>query len=71
MEKSFEDKIRELEAIVAELENGDVNLDDAISKYTSAMKLAKECNEKLSKVSEKVNKILMENGKLEEFKVEE
>ena len=40
MEKSFEDKIKELEEIVKELENGEVNLDDAIEKYTTAMKLA-------------------------------
>ena len=31
--KTFEDKIRELEAIIKELEEGEVNLDDAIEKY--------------------------------------
>ena len=36
-----------------------------------AMKLAKECSDKLNKATEKVNKILKENGVLEEFKVEE
>ena len=35
------------------------------------MKLAKECSDKLSEVSDKVNKIMLENGKLEEFTVEE
>lgn len=66
-ELSFEDKIKELEKIVVELENGEVGLDDAIDKYTKAMKLAKECSDKLNKVSEKVNKIMLENGKLEDF----
>ena len=70
-ELSFEDKIRELEKIVTELESGEVNLDDAIDKYTKAMKVAKECSDKLNKVSEKVNKIMLENGKLEDFSVEE
>ena len=70
-EKSFEEKLEELELIVRELENGEVNLDDAINKYTEAMKLAKECSDKLSEVSEKVNKIMLENGKLEDFTVEE
>ena len=37
MENSFEDKIKELETIVKELESGEVNLDDAIEKYTKAM----------------------------------
>ena len=70
-EMKFEDKIRELEKIVTELENGEVSLDDEIDKYTIAMKLAKECSDKLTEVSDKVNKIMLENGKLEEFNVEE
>lgn len=70
-EISFEDKIRALEEIVKELESGEVPLDDAINKYTEAMKLAKECSDKLTEVSDKVNKIMLENGKLEEFTVEE
>ena len=68
---SFEKKKKKLESLVKELESGEVNLDDAIDKYTEAMKLAKECNDTLNNISDKVNKILLENGKLEEFKVEE
>ena len=70
-EISFEDKIKQLEEIVKQLESGEVPLDDAIDKYTQAMKLAKECSDKLSEVSDRVNKILLDNGKLEEFTVEE
>ena len=33
MEKSFEDALKELEAIVKELEAGNVELDQAIDKY--------------------------------------
>ena len=46
------------------------NLDDAIEKYTKAMNLAKECSDKLNTAVEKVNKVLKENGTLEEFNVE-
>ena len=70
-EISFEDKIRELEEIVKELEGGEVNLDEAIEKYTKAMKLAKECSERLNAATEKVNKILKENGELADFNVTE
>ncbi len=69
--ESFEDKIKKLELIVSELENGEVDLDSAIDKYTEAMKLSKECSDKLTEVTEKVNKILNENGKLEDFEVKE
>ncbi|MBR6113060.1 MAG: exodeoxyribonuclease VII small subunit [Bacilli bacterium] len=67
-EKNFEEKLEELELIVRELENGDVNLDDAINKYTEAMKIAKECSTKLDNATKAVNKILKENGELEDFK---
>lgn len=69
-EVKFEDKLNSLEKMVNELEKGDVDLDDAIDKYTNAMKLAKECSEKLKNAEENVNKILTENGE-EDFKVEE
>ena len=69
-EATFEDKIRDLEDIVKELESGEVNLDDAIEKYTKAMKLAKECSDKLNTATEKVNKILKENGELVDFNVD-
>lgn len=69
-EKKFEDKIKDLEEIVATLENGDVALDESIKKYTEAMKLVKECDDELKNVEEKVNKIVAENGELEDFEVE-
>ena len=68
---SFEEKIKKLESIVNELESGEVALDDAINKYTEAMKLSKECSDKLNEVTETVNKILTDNGKLEDFEVKE
>lgn len=67
-EMKFEEKLNNLEEIVKELEEGNVDLDDAINKYTEAMKIAKECSEKLDKATKAVNKILSENGELEDFK---
>jgi len=70
-EKTFEEALEELESIIKELEMGNAPLDDAIKKYTEAMKLAKVCNDKLESATKSVNKILEENGKLEDFKIEE
>ncbi|MBR3116938.1 MAG: exodeoxyribonuclease VII small subunit [Bacilli bacterium] len=67
-EVKFEEKLEKLESIVKELEEGNVDLDDAINKYTEAMKIAKECSVKLDSATKAVNKILSENGELEEFK---
>ena len=69
-EKTFEEKIQELETIVNELESGEIDLDSSIEKYTNAMKLVKECDEKLKNVEEQVNKIVTENGNLEVFDME-
>lgn len=70
-EKTFEEKLTELEEIIKELENGNVDLDNAIKKYTEAMNIAKECSEKLDSAEKAVNEILKENGKLEEFNAED
>lgn len=70
-DKTFEEMLNELEQIVKELETGDVDLDNAIKKYTEGMKLAKSCNEKLSNATAQVNKILTDSGKLEDFDIEE
>ena len=68
-ELNFEEAITKLETIVKELESGSCSLDDAIEKYTEGMQLAKLCGDKLNNATEKVNKILRENGKLEDFEV--
>ena len=70
MKKTFEENLAELEKIVKDLESGNVNLDDAITKYSEAMKLAKDCSNKIKGAEELVSKILKENGKLEDFEVE-
>jgi exodeoxyribonuclease VII small subunit len=69
-EKTFEEKLNDLEKIIKELESGNVDLDNAINKYTEAMKIANECSVKLDEAEKAVNKILNENGNLEDFDVE-
>ena len=69
-EKSFEESLTELETIVKDLESSNVPLDDAITKFNEAMKIAKICNDKLNNAEESVNKILNKDGTLEDFKAE-
>lgn len=69
-EKTFEEKLNDLETIVKELESGNIDLDNAINKYTEAMNIAKECSDKLDNAQKAVNEIL-NNGKLENFEPEE
>lgn len=70
-ELTFEESLSKLESIVKDLENGSVALDESINKFTEAMNLSKACSEKLKNAESNVNKILKENGKLEDFSIEE
>ncbi len=70
-EKSFEDALKELEIIVKELEEGKTPLEEAIDKYSEAMKLVKYCGEKLKSAQDRVNKILNSDGTLEDFDIKD
>lgn len=69
-EPKFEEKIAELEKIIDALENGNIDLDESIEKYTKAMKLVKECDEKLKSVEEQVSKLVTEEGEIQDFEME-
>ena len=58
---SFEEMLSELEKIVAQLENGDASLEEALEMYKKATLLASKCS-KLLDNAEKQIKILVNNG---------
>ena len=70
MEKSFEENMSELEKIVEKLENGDVNLDDAIEEFKKAMDLIKDCDSKLKSAEDTIAEIVGENKEIIEFNSE-
>lgn len=70
-EISFEEAMLELEKIVGKLEEGDVPLEKAITYYQNGMKLSKVCNDKLTKVQEKMVKVMNEQGELDPFEIQE
>lgn len=54
---SFEDALRELEAIVTSLERGDVSLDDAIAAFERGTALKAHCQKRLEEARMKVEQI--------------
>lgn len=70
-EKKFDELLLEVEKIVKDLESGNIDLETSIDKYNEAMKIIKVCSDKLNKATESVNKILDENGNLNNFEVSE
>ena len=70
-ELTFEESLEQLETIVKKLESGELPLDEAITEFNNAMKLAKKCDEKLKSAEEAITKIVQPDGSLQDFKVEE
>ena len=66
MSKSFEEKMEMLEEIVAELENGELNLDDSVSKFEEGIKISKECNKILEEAEKKITILVEKDGKMTE-----
>ncbi len=66
---SFEDKMKKLEEIANELEKGELNLDDSVSKFEEGMKLSKECSKMLEKAEKKITMLIKDDdGNLSEEK---
>lgn len=68
---SFEEAMNKLEQIVDRLEEGDVPLEEAIAFYKEGMELSKLCHDKLKSVEEQLTQIITEDGRSENFSVEE
>ena len=65
----YEDAIEELTRIVDKLSTGKCSLDDSLELYTRGVKLASECDKKLSEVEKKIaviNKDSLEEEPFEE-----
>jgi len=66
-EKTFEQALVELESLVKELENGEIELNQAVKKYNEGMKLSKYCHD-LLKNAEGVIVKMMKDDELIDFK---
>jgi len=65
-EKNFEKSMEELEKVVAELEKGDLTLDQMLSSFEKGVALSKECASCLDEAEKKVNILVKnENGEME------
>ena len=65
-EKKFEEYMAELEKIVADLENGNMPLNESIKNFEKGIEVSKKCSEILEKAEGKITKMLNENGNCKE-----
>ena len=65
-ENNFEKSMENLENIVTELEKGDLNLDESISKFEEGIKISKQCNKILEDAEKKITILLEKDGEVKE-----
>lgn len=61
---SFEDSIQRLEKIVAQLQSGDLPLDQALKLFEEGVGLSRQCQSQLEVAERKVELLLREKGEL-------
>jgi len=66
--KDYESALTEIEAIVAEMESGQLPLDASLAAYKRGAELLHYCRQQLADAEQQVK--IMENGTLSNFKVE-
>ena len=59
---NFDKALDELESIVEDLESGDLSLEDSLKSFEKGIKLARKCQEQLSKAELQVQKLIEEDG---------
>lgn len=61
-ELKFEEAMQQLEQIVAQLEQGDVPLEEALNQFQRGVQLSKLCKDKLENAEKTLTKIVDEKG---------
>lgn len=57
IKENFETSLMNLEKIVAELESGQLSLEDSLERYKNGIDLIKHCNKLIDKAEKEVGKL--------------
>ncbi|APS27081.1 exodeoxyribonuclease VII small subunit [Weissella cibaria] len=69
-EKTFEENLATLEKIVAQLEKGDVPLEEALKQFEVGVKLSQELQQTLQTAEQSLAKIVNADGTTSDFEPE-
>jgi exodeoxyribonuclease VII small subunit len=67
----FEKSLERLEALVEEMEGGELSLEEMIGHFEEGSKLVDVCTRKLNEVEQKIEKLVKQDGGLREVPLEE
>lgn len=65
-EVSLEERFSEIEAIISQMEQPEIGLDDSFRLYQSGIEKLKDCNQMLDAVEKKMQ-VIREDGQIEDF----
>jgi exodeoxyribonuclease VII small subunit len=60
--QNFEESLKKLEAIVAQMERGDVTLEDSIKLFEEGTKLAEQCKQQLADAEGKIEILIKQRN---------
>lgn len=59
---NFEESLEELEALVEQLEDGDLSLEESLAAFEKGVRIARECQDALKQAEQRVQILLRQNG---------
>jgi exodeoxyribonuclease VII small subunit len=60
--QNFEQSLKQLEAIVAQMERGDVSLEESVKLFEEGAKLAEQCKQQLAEAEGKVEILIKQRN---------
>jgi len=60
--KDFEKSLQHLEKIVSQMESGELGLEESLEQFEKGIKLARNCQDKLSNAEMRVEQLIEKNG---------
>ena len=66
----FEKSLERLEAVVEEMEGGELSLEEMLKHFEEGSKLVDVCTKKLNEVEQKIRKLVKQDGELKEVPFE-
>ena len=66
----FEKRLEALEALVEQMEEGDLTLEESLKAFEQGIKLTRECQSALMAAEQKVNVLIEEQGHLQAYPFE-
>ncbi len=63
-EPDFEQSLGDLESLVAQMEQGDMSLEESLEAFEQGVRLTRECQQRLAQAEQRVQVLMEQNGEV-------